>query len=312
MKLITTIALLIFSISSFAQVSSNDVTQNTDTNHIKTESNERLEFIDVNERFILNGKEVEAVPIANGCGTQDGLGRFLGRTGAALDAAINTNPELLVLPFSIPSIATSAAAHALLNSDEYQRINNEICGERHDVPYHAGVPKLSTDYNIIEGGAYITGLAVILSSPLPVIGSNAAYEKAKKEAERSRQLEAELKAQGKMLSPGYFLRETNAASSSSHLEADHQEEGGHNLNAIVNMIFIFDDSVSKGEFIATEDDGFVYVRINPIDLTSISREFVEDISVLKHTNVDLNGYARAIRRREDVIPSTSRTERGLR
>ena len=300
--------LLCFSFECLAQVNNAPFNyDDSEKNHPKKDGELRVKR-DVPSRFILNGKEVEAVPIANGCGTEDGLGLLLGRTGAAIDAAINTNVGLVFFPFSL---ATTAAAHAYFNSEEYQRLNEEICGTGHDVPYHEGAPKMRTDFNLFKGGAHISGLVVMLSGPLPKYGSNAAYRKAQEQAKRSRILEQELREQGEILPSGYFLREVPSQDNSPSSSAGYPEEGGHNLNAIVNTVFLFDDSIKPGEFVATEDDGFVYVRLNPSDLGEISREFLEAISSQKRSNAGFDGKSQRIRRREEVVPSTPRVERGL-
>lgn len=98
-----------------------------------------------------NGTVAEVVPIANGCGTENGFEHWAAQTGAGIDAALNSSNTApiavggialvgLVTGGAIGGVASLIAiseSGRLLNPEEFDRLNNEVCAA-HDICYVEG------------------------------------------------------------------------------------------------------------------------------------------------------------------------------
>lgn len=144
-----------------------------------------------------NQGTTEAVPIANGCGTEDSkLSQYAAAAANPIDALI-TSPEfelLLALPEGITALPdtlkkqmlVSAVAMAFLSDEAIEELIEEqikVCNV-HDKAYYHGVPKGTADGEF-KDKAPIKGTAVILAQET----SQAAYDAAQEERRKSEELQ---------------------------------------------------------------------------------------------------------------------------
>lgn len=90
-------------------------------------------------------------------------------------------------------------------------------------------------------------------------------------------------------------------------------EGGHKLNAQINIVVFLEESIIPGKLLLFEKDKIKFIGINSVDMDKLTPQFYQKLSGNKcgfdyeddEVSSDRN------RRREEAIPSENRTQRGL-
>lgn len=162
----------------------------------------------------------EVVPIANGCGTENGFGRWAGQTGAGIDAYMNSveNGSAKVAGAVLVGIATAGVTGGVvalvgiskqgkvMNPDEFKRLNDQACAA-HDICYVEG-DKLTCDDNFERDGGRF-------SSRFTRWFGGGAYEDAQREGVESQYYadKIEIESGKKIIVPqGYLLKAVNTKS----------------------------------------------------------------------------------------------------
>ncbi len=90
-------------------------------------------------------------------------------------------------------------------------------------------------------------------------------------------------------------------------------EGGHKLKALIDIVVFLEESISPGKLLFFEKDDIKFIGINSVDIDKLTPQFYQKLSGNKcdfdyeddEVSSDRN------RSREEAIPSEKRTQRGL-
>ena len=89
-------------------------------------------------------------------------------------------------------------------------------------------------------------------------------------------------------------------------------EGGHKLNARINIVVFLEESISPGKLLFFEKDDIKFIGINSVDIAKLTPQFYQKLSGDKcDFDYEDEKASDGNRSREEAIPSESRTQRGL-
>lgn len=159
-----------------------------------------------------NGTVAEVVPIANGCGTENGFARWAAQTGAGIDAALNSSKMapvavggIALVGFAsggviggINSLIAISKSGKLLNPEEFDRLNNEVCAA-HDICYVEG-DKVTCEKEFYKNGGRFMSIFTYTYG-------NKAYKEAQQTGIVSKEILERIKQGKKVVLPnGYLLK----------------------------------------------------------------------------------------------------------
>lgn len=107
------------------------------------------------------------------------------------------------------------------------------------------------------------------------------------------------------------LRESSFYTPSLSLIENNNNEGGHIINATINIEVIVKDTIKPGFFKTLDIDGIRVVYINHIDINKITPDFIKKLIGDVPNDYYYDNETPEIHDREDIIPKNMRSQRGL-